>query len=122
MLTAGELAEMRDVLNQSLPGTAIIHTVTEVSDAQGGVTTTYATSGTADGRLSPLSGSNYQAGEAEMFARLGVNASHVLTVPANTTINEKQRVVFAGVTYDVTFVTQRATWEISRRVFVNRVT
>lgn len=112
-LSAGELVKMRAELEQSLPGTAVIHTATRASDLQGGQSWTYAASGTVDARLSPES---LRGGEQITGSRTAEVSPWILTVPQATTIDEDDRVVYNGVTYEVSEVLTRIPWEISRRV------
>lgn len=116
MLTTAEILGMRSELGRTLPGTAVIHTATKASDGQGGYTWTYAASGTVDARLSPMSG-----GEQTVGDRVAEVSPYVLTVAAETSIDADDRVVYDGVTYEVTAVRDRTPWELSRRVEVVEV-
>ena len=112
-LSAGELAQMRADLDVSLPGTAIIQTAAKVHDGQGGYDWTYTASGTVSARLSP---EQLRGGEAIVGERIAEVQSWILTLPAHTTIDEDDRVLFDAVVYEVSEVLTRVPWEISRRV------
>jgi hypothetical protein len=117
-LSEGELVQMRAELSQTLPGTAVIHTATKASDGQGGFTWTYSPSGTVAARLSPEA---LRGGEQEIGGRIAEVGQWILTVPRGTTIDEDDRVVYDGVTYEVSEVLTREPWEISRRVRLTEV-
>lgn len=117
-LSPGELVTMRGELNATLPGTAIIQSRTAAADGQGGQTWVYSGSGTVMARLSPemLRGS-----EGEAAGRIMELSPWILTLPAHTAITETDRVVYDGVTYEVSEVMTRVPWEISRRVRLEEV-
>ena len=119
-LSSVELVQMRDELNLSLPGTAVLHSKTATADGQGGQAWTYAAAGTVDARLSPLNNSSRSA-EVALASRLGIVDPYVLTVASETTIDETYRAVFNSVTYEVRAVMPRVPWEISRRCLVAEV-
>lgn len=104
---------MRHTADTYLAGTAVIHTATKTADGQGGYTWTYAASGTVDARLSP---EQLRGGENAVGSRVAEVAPWILTVPASTSIDEDDRVVYNGVTYEVSEVLTWVPWEISRRV------
>lgn len=119
-LSAGELHSMRHTSDAYLAGTAVIHTATRTSDGQGGQTWAYAASGTVDARLAPENARG-QANEVAIGGRLAEFTPWILTVPYNTTIDEDDRVVYDGVTYEVSEVLTRTPEEIARRVRVVEV-
>ena len=117
-LASGELVKMRGELDQTLPGTAVIHTATRTADGQGGQTWAYAATGTVDARLSP---EGNRGGEPIVGSRTAEVSPWILTVPQATAIDEDDRVVYDSVTYEVSEVLTRVPWEISRRVRVVEV-
>ena len=117
-LSTSELVQMRGVADVALPGTAVIHTATKASDSQGGYTWTYAAASTVDARLAF---ENLRGGEAITAGRLAELGNWILTVPAHTTLDEDDRVVFDTVTYEVTEVLTWVPWEISRRARLREV-
>lgn len=115
LLSAGDLASMRTVLDTSLPDTAVIWSRTLASDGQGGRTQTYAAAGTVACRLSPISAMS--AGSEDVRGdRQAAVADRVLTMPASTTIAATDRVVVASQTFEVTAIHAPRSWELSRRV------
>ena len=113
MLTDAELASMRSTLNESLPGTAIVQTSTWVSDGGGGGTTSWVAAGTYDARITPAGGIEDQQGD-----RLQPETEFIVTLPANTAVDENAQIVFSGGTYDVIASPAPRSFEISRRVQV----
>lgn len=113
MLTDDELASMRSTLNDSLPGTAIVQTSTWVSDGGGGGTTSWVASGTFDARITPAGGFEDQQGD-----RVQPETEFIVTLPANTAIDEDAQIVYSGGTYDVIATPSPRSFEISRRVQV----
>lgn len=113
MLTADELAGMRETLNDSLPGTAIVQTATWVSDGGGGGTTSWVAAGTYDCRVTPTGGFEQDQGD-----RVQPETEFIFTLPANTAINEDAQIVYSGGTYDVIAMPQPRSFEVSRRVQV----
>ena len=118
MLTAAELARMRDTLELSLPGTAVIQTRTTVGDSQGGYTQTYAAASTVDARLSPEALRGF---EGELAGRVAEVSPWLLTVPSTTTVGETDRVVYDSVTYEVTEVLTRVPWDLCVRARLTEV-
>lgn len=117
MLDAGEIASMRATIESALPGTAVLLTATKTGDGMGGFTWSYVASGTVDARLSP----NGPGDELLIGDRVARVAPYVLTVPAETTVDEDDRVTYDGVTYEVVDVRDRTPWELSRRVLLVEV-
>lgn len=113
-LSAGELTLMRDTISDvSFAGTAVIHTATKTRDTQGAETWTYAASGTVDCHFSP---EQLRGDEQVVGGRLAEVTPYILTVPHTTTIDEDDRVVVAGVTYEVAEVLGNRTWQLALRV------
>lgn len=117
-LSTAELVQMRHTADSYLAGTAVIHTATKTSDGQGGYTWTYAATGTVDARLSP---EMLRGAEAITGSRVAEVSPWILTVPASTSIDEDDRVVYNAVTYEVSEVLTWTPWEISRRVRLTEV-
>lgn len=119
MLTSGEILEMRETLELTLPGTAILQTATRTTDGQGGQVWAYAASGTVAARLSPEG--QLRGEEPQLAGRVGEVANLILTIPAETQITASDRVVYDGEAFEVVEVRDRTPWELSRRVRVVRV-
>lgn len=114
-LTAGEIAEMRDtVQTETLAGTAVIGRYISTSDGEGGETRNYVNFGTAACHVSPISGD-----EAQIAAGVASEAQWVITLPAGTDLDERDRVVIDTVTYEVDAVRTPRTWELACRVYAH---
>jgi len=113
VLTADELASMRDTMNDSLAGTAIVRTATWVSDGGGGGTTSWVSAGTYDCRVTPAGGFEQDQGD-----RVQPETEYIFTLPALTSIDEDAQIVYGGGTYDVIAIPSPRTFEVSRRVQV----
>lgn len=116
MLTNADLASMRATAEQALPGTAVIQGGTLTSDGGGGYTEAFTVSGTVDCRVAPISTT-----EGEEGGRIQADSTHIITLPAGTSVQTDDRIVVAGSTYNVTGVRDRS-WEVTRRVEARKVT
>jgi hypothetical protein len=119
VITAAELAEMRDDLEDSLPDLAVIQTRGFLSDGGGGGTTTWTVAGTVSCRVTPVSSSG--EGEAVRGGRVHPDTEYVFTFPYDTAITDTHQVVHAGGTFTATAVRAPKSWEISRRVEMKEV-
>ena len=117
MLTATELAALRNTLNLSLPDSGTIARKTWASDGEGGGSITYPAAGTAVCRVSPISQSGM---EALLSGKLTTTTQHVITFAAGTDVRTTDQVASGGETYEVVAVVAPRTWEISRRVYAVR--
>ncbi|WWT39947.1 head-tail adaptor [Microcystis phage Mae-JY09] len=118
MLSAADIAGMRDTLDASLPGTAVIHRATYASDNQGGSTATWAAVGTAIARISP---STRQGVEPVSGGGLSAESDWVGTLPDGTDITVRDRLVHGGLTYEVLDTDRARTWDLCVRVDLARV-
>lgn len=116
MLTADELASMRDTLNDSLAGTAIIQTRAWVSDGGGGGTTSWTAAGTFDCRITPRGGVEDDLGD-----KVHPETEYILTLPASASVDNDQQVVTGGGTFAVIQVAEPRTWEVSTRVQLKEI-
>lgn len=117
-LTADELAEMRDAIEDLLPDTCDILSVTRTSNGEGGFTETWGTvSASVACRLDAISGTDHlSAGAIQPFTRW------MLTVPYDTVINNTYRVSHGGYTYNVVGgVNTDTSWIASKRAVLERV-
>lgn len=113
MLTDAELDAMRDTAAQALPGTAIIQSQSVTDDSGGGGSVSWTAAGTVACRVAPMSGN-----EREIADRIAEDAKWVITLPAETAITTKQRIVAGGGTFNVLAVRAPRSYEITRRVEV----
>lgn len=97
MLTTSELLGMRESINNLLPDTCNLLTVTSTADGQGGVTQTWGTASSSVAcRLDVVSGREQIAGGAlQPFIKT------MLSLPHSTTITDAYRVEHGGITYAV---------------------
>lgn len=115
-LTAGELLSMRHTANTYLGGTAVVYTLGTTSNGAGGYTDSHTASGTYDARLAPISGK-----EETVADRVSEVAHWVLTVPANTPLEETGLVEYNGRSYEIDRIITRTPEEITRRAVVVEV-
>jgi SPP1 family predicted phage head-tail adaptor len=115
MLTSAQLARMRTVAERALPGTAVIRGGSLTTDGGGGWTEAFTAAGTVACRVAPISGNEREEGD-----RIAADSQYVITLPATTVVETDDRIVVAGVTYNVTAVRDRS-WEITRRVEARKV-
>lgn len=112
-LSAGELALIRADLAVAYAGSGTIQTRTTVSDGQGGQTQTHAATGTALCHLSP---DTTRGGEPIIAGREAEMTAWILTCAGTVTLNETDRVVVSGQTYEVLEVLAPRTWQLNQRV------
>ena len=116
MLSAGDIHLMRATVDRAMPGTAVVTTLSQVSDGMGGQTDSYAATGTVSARVDYMS-----AEEAEIAGRLAERASYVLTVTHDAGLTETDRIVHASGTYEVTAVLPVAPWDLCQRAYLSRI-
>jgi len=105
---------MRETVDDSLSDSATIQRHTLVSDGAGGTTETWASLAVVPCRITHAGG-----GESGSPAdRIAEETTHVVTLAAQTDIEESDRIAVGGITYEVTLVRKRGSWELSRRVEV----
>ncbi len=116
-LSATELAGMRAAINELLPDTCNILSLTSVSDGMGGQTKTWgtATAGVAC-RLDVTSGREMVSGGA-----LQPFTAYKLSLPYDTTITQGNRVEVSSVTYAVTSVNVNQSWIAVKRCDLEKV-
>lgn len=115
MLTTAELTAIRNEANAWLPSVATRLARVQVSDGAGGVGSGYvAGTATVACRIAPVAG-----GEGpDQGGAVDDRTTHVATLPAGTVVEEPDRLVIDGVTYEVTLVRRRPGLEAVRRVEV----
>lgn len=117
LLSDPDIDRMRATLDQSLPETCVIETPSYTDNSGGGGTLAWTTAGTADCRISPLTGDERLRGE-----RVAEDSDWIVTLPAETPIDVQSRILVNGGTFNVSAVRERGTWELSRRVEVTEST
>ena len=118
MLTSSELAYMREAIEDLLPDTCNLLTVTESADGQGGFSQTWGTASSSVAcRLDVVSGREQVAGGA-----LQPYIKTMLSLPYNTTITDAYRVEHGGITYAVIAPPNNdQSWKAVARVELERV-
>lgn len=110
MLTAAELASLRDAADDWLPDTCTIQTPTEAVDATGGVTLTWAdTYEDVPVRVDPAALGGVAAETIRNFA-LESKAVFNASLKYTQDIAPDYRLVFAGDTYEVVTVHSENSW------------
>jgi hypothetical protein len=112
-LTAGDLALMRDTLESSLPGTAVIQRQGFTSDGMGGsIGSAWTAVGTVPARRDPV---RTRIGEERMFGGRGIGESTwVVVMPEGTDVRRTDRIVLGG-TLEVVEVRTPQSWELMTR-------
>ena len=117
-LSALELASIQAAASGFLgAGTAVIWKASEVGDGQGGATTTWGASGTADCRVS----ASGMGTARDVAAKLTVISPWLVTLPHDTNITVADRIMIGTRTLDVQAVLAPETWEAHRRVLCSEV-
>lgn len=117
LLSAIELSQLRsDIEAYTLPDQVVIETLTQVSDGAGGLTDTWAASGTVACRLDSKSGTRKPvATSLESFSEW------ILTAPWNAPITTGSRVTVGGHAYTVKAVADGDSWNADTRAHVERI-
>ena len=111
-----ELSGMREAINQLLPDTCDILSVTRSADGEGGWTETWGTASTVSCRLDMVQGREALAGGAvQPFT------AYMLSLPYDAVISAANRVQHSSVTYNVVSVNTGQSWKAVTRVSLERV-
>ena len=102
LLTAADLAAMRDTQEQAMPGTVYILRMGTASNGMGGFTETWGTASTVIGRVYPRR--RLGMGETIGGAQLLSVSDWFATLPYGTDITAKDRVKYDGRTWEITRV------------------
>lgn len=120
MLSSADLSMMREAIEDLLPDTCNILSVTETADGFGGVTQTWgtATAGAAC-RLDIIRrrNTNIQIDGAA----LREYQETVLSLPYNASVSNNDRIEHGGLTYNVTSTNVDQSWISVKRVLLERV-
>ena len=120
MITADELTQMRSDVQDLMPDTCNLLTVTDVPDGYGGVTSTWGTaSASVKCRIDNASNTTY----GEQMVANGVQpfSRWILSVPYGTTMTEAMRVQVGSDTYNVTMVDVDKSWPVVERAVLEAV-
>jgi head-tail adaptor len=116
LLTAADLASMRETAEQALPGTAVIWSQTYTTDGGGGGSIGLTNAGTVSCRLAPIRGDEREIGE-----RISSDADYVVTLPTTASVTTNSRLVIGGGTFNVEAVRDRS-YRVTTRVEVSKET
>lgn len=119
MLDNTMLTAMRDAIEQLLPDTCDILSVTNTPDGMGGVTQTW---GTATASV-PCRVDLMTNAMNEMVKGAAVNAypQYMLSVPYDTTIAVENRILHNGITYAVVKINTSQSWKAVGRAVLELV-
>ena len=111
-LTNNELTAMRRAINDLLPGTCNILSLTRTADGQGGWTEAWGTATTGVScRLDNVTKREQLSGAAVQHF-----TGWVLTVPYDTTVTVSNRVQVDGTQYNILGVDSGKSWPVSLRL------
>lgn len=118
MLTSAEITAMQATCESVMTATAVISRYTATPDGQGGQVQTWANVGTANCHVSPAG----QGSERDLAARPAIVSPWVVTMPHDTNVTPKDRIVTGGRTLEVAAVLAPRTWQLALRVICSEVT
>ena len=118
MLTDAELDGIRAAIEELLPDTCNILSVTHASDGQGGMNDTW---GTATASAACRLDQAKPGGETVFGAMIQPFHGYVLTLAHDTTITTSNRVACNGQTFNVVSVDLAKSWDGSRRAYLERL-
>lgn len=117
-LTNAELEQMRAAIEELLPDTCTVLSVTRASDGQGGYTETW---GTVTASLACRLDTARPGTQAQFGASVQPFQGYVLTVNHGGTITTANRILKDGYTFEVVSVDFAKSWDGSRRVYLERL-
>ena len=121
LLSAAQLASMRDTAAQALPGTAVIQTSAWVSDGGGAGTTTLTASGTVACRVSPGAGVA-GVGERVIGARIDPDTDVSFTFEYGTAVNTDSVIEYEGRLFSVKDVSEPRSWAVTCQADAKEIT
>ena len=112
-----ELALMRESIADTLPDLCNLLTPTYTGDGMGGFTSAFGTVSTnIPCRLDPVKPREQLSADRNVHF-----ATFMLTLPYSITVNPNYRIEVNGGTYNVTGVSPDKSWNMDRRVTVERI-
>jgi len=120
-LSDDQLAAMRDDVANLLPGTAVISSMTAVTDGAGGWSETWAavSGGTVLARLDPVRSTG--SGIITVPGREGLIVNFQLTTEWDAPLAVNRRVTIDGNVYEIVQLTDDHSWRVSRRALLSRI-
>ena len=118
-LSAEELRQMRDDIEDLMPDTCSILSVAYTSDGQGGLAETW---GTATGGTAVSCRIDFASGK-EALASVAIQpfTRAMLSVPYDTNLTTDNRVVWGSYTFNVVSVNLGQSWNVVRRAVLEQV-
>lgn len=111
------LLAMRAAISELLPDTCNILTPTNTADSEGGVTTSWGTSGTSIiCRLDAKQGREILIGGA-----IQAYTTYIMSLPYDTTIAQTNRIEHGGATYAVKSINLNQSWKAVFRIELERL-
>lgn len=111
MLTAGEVAAMQATQVAALPGTVVIERYTLTADGMGGFSEAWTAAGTVPGRIYPASGGDERVTGGQPASMVQWSG----TFPVGTDLTAKDRLRYAGRTFEVLAVNNGEMWQTAVR-------
>jgi head-tail adaptor len=121
LLSDGEITAMRDTADSILPGTVVIQRASAAADGHGGMVPTWSNYATCVCRLDVRDREITTMTEGAINGALNVVARYTMYFKHDQDITEKDRVVFGGITYEVTAVMGEQSWTIAKRAELARL-
>lgn len=118
ILTAGEMASLRSDLEATLPDTCTVTRPTQVKNDAGGWTETPVVVATVACRVSPI-GTRDAAIAQQIGASLDMVLQHVVTLPADTDVQQSDSITCTTRTFRVASMQDRVSEGLVRRIFVS---
>lgn len=116
MITAAQLAYMREKVNALMPDTGYVISLAYTPDGYGGVVETWGTAGTISCRVDPLRGGEIlQGGAIQPFH------GFQLTAPYNTVLSEAHRLKVGTETYAIKSLDSDKSDAVSLRAVMERL-
>ncbi len=116
-LGESEITSIRETQKLHMPDTVYIQRLTRTSDDAGGWTEAWQTVATTKGRLAP---SQRQAGEVVQGGAITAYGEYIVTLPADTDLQQDDRLQLAGTQYEVGAILERSA-KTALRVLVSKV-
>lgn len=117
LISDNNLAKMRKTQELNLPETAYIQKLVSESDDSGGYYESWQSAGQAPARLGNVKGEQ----EREIAGQLGVEKVNVITLPADTEVDDTDRIQVNDVQYIVHWTNKNKSNLTALRVMVTEV-
>lgn len=118
-LSSADLSSMREAIEELLPDTCSIMSITRTSDGQGGWSEAW---GTAVGGTAVACRLDYVSGRTEFTGgAIQPYTGFVMTLPYNATVTTANRLIHNGKTYSITGLDTYKSWALDTRCKVERV-